>query len=190
MTSNPLGSSSMLSRRSSLRALALMPISTAAFTVANRKERRELSTLLCRSAEGRALSRVRYRNAESFYTAIRDGRVGRAREAYYQTGIVAQLALSAHLLDVGFNDIWCASHIGLDVAKSLECANATGLDFTSHDFQRMAAFLSPYSRWRNPDLISASQQRCPVTIEQMAGLTRDLLDHVQRVTGHRAPSCK
>lgn len=190
MTVSPFGSSSMLSRRSSLRGLALAPISTAVFAVADGEKRHELSALLSRSAEGRALSRVRYRNAESFHASIRDGRVCRDRVSYYQTGIIAQLALSAHLLDVGFDDMWCARHIGLDLAKALECANATGLGFVSPDFERMAAFLSPYGQWRNPNLGAAIQPSCPFTIEHMAGLTRDLLNHVQGVTGHRAPRRK
>jgi hypothetical protein len=144
-------------------------------------------TTFARSRDGRALSRSRYSNAESFFAALGDATVRRDRDAYYRTGIVAQLALSAHLLDVGFDDGWCASNIGLDVARALQFANATGLDHTSPNFERLAIFLSPYGRWRNPDLSDAAPPECPFTIEHIVGLMRELLDHVRDVTGHSRP---
>src|SRR3546814_2156629 len=55
-----------------------------------------------RTREGRLLSRSRYRNAESFFLAIGELRFPDTGDLLYQTGIVAQMALSSHLLDVGF----------------------------------------------------------------------------------------
>jgi hypothetical protein len=80
---------------------------------------------IVRTKEGRALSRRRYHVAEGFFPAEHE----RAdwRGYLYRAGITAQLALSSHLLDMGFADDWCARHIGLRVAKSLAYANATGL---------------------------------------------------------------
>jgi hypothetical protein len=37
----------------------------------------------------------------------------------YRAGIVAQLGLSSHLINVGFADAWCARHVGLCVADGL-----------------------------------------------------------------------
>src|SRR3546814_4279423 len=54
------------------------------------------------------VSRCRYRNAESFFLAIEEQLFSDTSDLLYQTGIVAQLALTSHLLDVGFDDRWCA----------------------------------------------------------------------------------
>ena len=72
---------------------------------------------IVRTKEGRALSRRRYHVAEGFFPTEHE----RAdwRGYLYRAGITAQLALSSHLLDMGFADDWCARHIGLRVAKSL-----------------------------------------------------------------------
>ncbi|WP_158213634.1 hypothetical protein [Sphingopyxis witflariensis] len=56
---------------------------------------------LVRTKEKRGLSRFRYHNAESFFESLDRGFYDRHDEMFYQSGIVAQLALSAHLLDVG-----------------------------------------------------------------------------------------
>lgn len=145
-----------------------------------------LAPVLERSRARRALSDTRYRNAESFFLAIEEQLFSDTRDLLYQTGIVAQLALTSHLLDVGFDDRWCARHIGLHIDKALAYANATGLNYRSPALERLAAVLSPYSVWRNPDLEGS---RPPVSklLPDIPPLLRDLLDHVRGVTGHLRP---
>src|SRR3546814_10744864 len=77
------------------------------------------------------VSRCRYRNAESFFLAIEEQLFSDTSDLLYQTGIVAQLALTSHLLDVGFDDRWCARHIGLHIGKALAYSNASGLNYQS-----------------------------------------------------------
>src|SRR3546814_5853816 len=60
---------------------------------------------------------------------------------FYHVGIVMQLGLSSHLLDVGFDDQWCARHLAYRVAKSLAYANATGLGFEGPEVELLAAIL-------------------------------------------------
>ena len=98
---------------------------------------------LMRSREGRNLSRSRYHNAEAFFATVETGILSRRDDQLYHVGITLQLGLSAHLLDVGFADAWCARHIGLNVAKSLAYANATGLDHDCCELKRLATILSP-----------------------------------------------
>lgn len=143
------------------------------------------SVPLRRTGEGRKLSRVRYHNAESFFAPVERGFLSRGNDQLYYVGIALQLALSAHLLDVGFDDAWCAKNVGLHVDKSLAWANATGLAHDCSELKRLAEFLSPYGRWRNAG-ISDATERCPFSHKQICGLTRELLDHVRKVTGHRA----
>lgn len=57
---------------------------------------------LVRTKERRSLSRFRYDNAETFFESLDRGFYDRRDEMLYQSGIVAQLALTSHLLDVGF----------------------------------------------------------------------------------------
>lgn len=138
---------------------------------------------LQRSREGRALSRARYHRALSFMPYP-----GMDHDAFfYQAGIVVQLGLSAHLLDVGFADAWCARHVGLRVASTLAYARATGLDVQSGALDRLAAVLSPYSQWNTPQ-----DNRCRVDdggfsqVEVISVLT-DLLEAVREATGHGRP---
>ena len=79
---------------------------------------------LLRTREGRDLSRARYQRAKEFQRSLEPGAPGEWTDFLYCTGIVVQLALSCHLLDVGFPDAWCARHIGLHVDRSLAYANA------------------------------------------------------------------
>src|SRR3546814_203723 len=136
-----------------------------------------------RTREGRLVSRCRYRNAESFFLAIEEQLFSDTSDLLYQTGIVAQLALTSHLLDVGFDDRWCARHIGLHIDKALAYANATGLNYRSPSLERLAAVLSPYSVWRNPDL-DGSRPPVPKLLPDIPLLLRELLDHVRGVTRH------
>jgi hypothetical protein len=140
---------------------------------------------LVRTPPGRQLSRSRYHNAEGFFRGR--GTPGEALSAdrLYLFGIVIQLGLSAHLLDVGFDDGWCARHIGLHVSRSLAYANATGLGFDVAGFGLLAALLSPYGKWRHGPHEDALD--LPFTGEEIGSLVRLMLDHVREVTGHPRP---
>lgn len=141
---------------------------------------------LARTKAGRSLSRFRYHNAESFFLGIEKGIVRHPTDRLYQIGIVLQLGLSSHLLDVGFADSWCARHIGLNVARSLAHANATGLGFETTDMELLAAILSPYGKWRNANPRDVASD-FPFSAEELRTLTRALLDRVHQVTGHPRP---
>ena len=145
-----------------------------------------LAPVLERSCARRALSKTRYSNAESFFLAIGELRFPVAGDLLYRTGIVAQMALSSHLLDVGFDDRWCARNIGLHIGKALAYANATGLNYQSPAFERLTLVLSPYNVWRNPAL-DGSRLPVPALLPDIPPLLRDLLDHVRGVTGHARP---
>lgn len=149
------------------------------------EQRTEFPELL-RSRAGRVLSEARYRNGESFFLAIEQQRFTDASDLLYHTGIVAQMALSSHLMDVGFDDRWCARNIGLRIDKALAYANATGLNYHSPELERLATVLSPYNVWRNPDL-HGSRRPPPASLPDIPPLLRDLLDHVRGVTGHPRP---
>lgn len=141
---------------------------------------------LARTKAGRNLSRFRYHNAEGFFLGIEKGIVRHPTDRLYQIGIVLQLGLSSHLLDVGFADAWCARHIGLNVARSLAYANATGLGFETTDMELLAAILSPYGKWRNASPRDVAPD-FPFSTEELRMLTRALLDRVHQVTGHPRP---
>lgn len=144
------------------------------------------TTILRRTREGRQLSRTRYHTAESFFAPIEAGFLSFQSDLLYQTGIALQLALSSHLLDIGFDDAWCAHNIGLHVDRSLTYANATGLGHECPELARLAEFLSPYGRWRNPYFVMRKTP-CPFSCERIRELTRELLDQVREVTGHPQP---
>lgn len=174
-----------LSRREALAATSLLasPISNLALPPGRP------APAVLRTREGRLLSQCRYRNAESFFLAI-EGRLFSDRsDLLYQTGIVAQLALTSHLLDVGFDDRWCARNIGLHIDKALAYANTTGLNYHSAALRRLAPVLSPYNVWRNPDL-NGSRPLVPMSLPDIPALLRELLDHVRGVTGHPRPRRK
>ncbi len=141
---------------------------------------------LVRSRAGRVLSETRYRNGESFFLAVQELHSANTSDLLYQTGIVVQMALSSHLIDVGFTDEWCARNIGLHMGKALAYANATGLNYQSPGLERLATVLSPYSVWRNPDL-HGSLPPPPASLSDIPPMLRDLLDHVRGVTGHPHP---
>lgn len=143
---------------------------------------------LRRTPESWALSEFRYHNAEHFFHAF-DGRFPHThREYLYRAGIVTQLAISSHLLDIGYPDEWCARNIGLRVAHSLAYANATSFDHRCPEMARLATVLNPYWKWND-----ARRGNNPVpddggfSVAQIAALLRALLDHVRDVTGHRRP---
>src|SRR3546814_17662364 len=64
-----------------------------------------------------------------------------------RAGIIAQAGLSAHLLDVGFDDDWCAKYIRHNIEKALAYSNASGLGWERTEMQRLAEILSPYWKW-------------------------------------------
>ena len=94
---------------------------------------------LQRTREGRNLSRERYRRAEEFMPSLAPEAPGDWPDFLYSTGIVAQLALSSHLLDVGFPDTWCARYVGLHIDRSLAYANASGFGYECAETARLAA---------------------------------------------------
>ncbi|HEU5068014.1 MAG TPA: hypothetical protein VFT61_07515 [Sphingomicrobium sp.] len=140
--------------------------------------------ILRRSNEGRSLSEFRYHNAESFFVSVEKGLVRGRCDLLYRTGIVMQLGISSHLLDVGFDDRWCARHVGLKVAKGLAYSNATGFDCDDADTNLLAAILTPYDKWRNRMMRQRGYDDGPFTAGQIHHLTRALLDRVRDVTGH------
>jgi hypothetical protein len=143
------------------------------------------SVELQRTRDGRQLSRSRYHNAEGFFRSARKRVEGLDADRLYSFGIVIQLGLSAHLLDVGFADNWCARQLGLHVSRSLACANATGLGLDSGEFGLLAALLSPYGKWRHARRTLALD--FPFTDGEATSLVRQLLDQVHDVTGHPRP---
>lgn len=136
----------------------------------------------------RSLSEFRYHNAEHFFHAF-DGRFPYTHRDYlYRAGIVTQLAISSHLLDIGFPDEWCARNIGLRVAHSLAYANATGFDHHCAEMARLATVLNPYWKWNHTHCYDKPEpDDGGFSVEQIAALLRALLDHVRAVTGHRRP---
>lgn len=187
---------SITTRRAFLGALTVAPIASSpgitraapwdAIVAALPYASTDQPVQLCRSRAGRNDSRFRYHNAESFFLGIERGIVRHPHDRLYQTGIVLQLGLSSHLLDVGFADQWCARHVGLNVARSLACANATGFGFELAEFDLLAAILSPYSKWRFRQAREGADD-LPFDAAEIRVLTRMLLDHVHQVTGHPRP---
>jgi len=181
---------SVTSRRALLGLLGSAPAvaaSSSKWTVALsavHEEWNDEPPVLRRTRGGRSLSEFRYHNAESFFASIEKGIVRDRCDLLYQAGIVMQLAISAHLLDVGFDDRWCARHIGLKVAKSLAYANVTGFDYEDADTNLLAAILTPYGKWRNRLMRERDEDDGPFTAGQIRRLTRALLDRVRDVTGH------
>lgn len=186
------------SRRALLAALAAAPAATvAAPSVAPWKQALTLlhdqhddePAALVRTKEGRSLSRFRYHNAETFFESLDRGFYDRRDQMLYQSGIVAQLALSAHLLDLGFSDDWNARHIRLNVGKGLAYANATGFAHHCRDMARLAAVLSPYWKWVHAHQFDQPQpDDGAFTIGEVRPILRALLDRVYDVTGHPRPN--
>ena len=140
---------------------------------------------LQRTREGRDLSRERYRRAEEFMASLAGEAPGDLPDFLYSAGIVAQLALSSHLLDVGFPDAWCARHVGLHVARSLAYANASGLGFECAETARLAQVLTPYWKWNRRSLVDNPRPNDDgFTAVQVRALLRALAGHVGHITGH------
>lgn len=197
---SPAGDSligSPTSRRALLSAFAAAPAATLAAPVMPPWDRALMllhdqyddePAALVRTRERRSLSRFRYHNAETFFESLDRGFHDRRDEMLYQSGIVAQLALTSHLLDVGFSDRWNARHVQLDIAKGLAYANATGFAHHCPHMARLAAVLSPYWKWGHAHQFD---QPRPVdggfTLDAVRPILRALLDRVHDVTGHPRP---
>ncbi len=140
---------------------------------------------LVRTREGRDLSRTRYRRAEEFMLGLDPGAPGDWPDFLYAAGIVTQLALSSHLLDVGFPDAWCARHVSLHVARSLAYANATGWGYDCPETARLTNVLSPYWKWNHLHLVDGSHpDDGGFSAGDVRRLLHGLMDHVRQVTGH------
>lgn len=141
---------------------------------------------LRRTQKGRELSRARYRRAEEFMTSLAPEAPGDWPDFLYSAGIVVQLALSSHLLDVGFPDAWCARHVGLHVDRSLAYANVTGFGCECAETTRLMQILAPYWKWNRRHLTNGVHpDDGGFTADQVRELACALLHHVSRVTGHR-----
>jgi len=176
------------SRRDLLTSLAATPIAFSAATAgrfALRSDAEEWPAKLERTLHNRQLSRARYHNAEGFFHSASPLGDEPDGDRLYSIGIVIQLGLSAHLLDVGFDDRWCARHIGLHISRSLALANETGLGFNPPGFQLLTALLSPYGKWR--DCSRAPVSNFPFTDRELGSLVRLMLDRVRNITGHPRP---
>lgn len=140
---------------------------------------------LRRTNAGRALSRERYRDAAA--PLITFGLQARATEdLLYRAGIIAQAGLSAHLLDVGFDDDWCAKYIRHDIRKALAYCNASGLDWERAEMQRLAETLSPYWKWNRVAIWHRGRPNDGgFAADEVTILLVALLDQVRAVTGHR-----
>lgn len=192
-------SKSSTSRRSVLLRLAVAPVSVTVVASPWAKSLTPLhsgyedeQTKLRRTKAGRSTSRFRYQSAEKWMASLEIGLLAEprfARETLHQVGFVAQQALCAYLLDVGFADAWNAQHIKQDIAKALAYANASGFAHDCIEMARLATVLSPYWKWGyhydqwdkdKPD----TGGFVPATI---IPLMRTLLDRVHDLTGHPRP---
>jgi hypothetical protein len=63
----------------------------------------------------------------------------------------------------------------------------TGFDYQDPHTDLLAAILTPYDKWRHPTP-SGNYDEVPFTGAEIRRLTRALLDHVHRVTGHPRPN--
>jgi hypothetical protein len=184
------------SRRALLRGLGAVPLaasmiaSPSAIAIAALNERYgDQPAILERTKEGRAISLSRYHSAEIEFFGMKGGfHEGRIRSTLHTAGSVTKLALSAHLLDVGFPDLWNAENIRQDISKALAYANATGLGHDCPEMARLAVILTPYYKWGYPHLIGdPPMDDGRFTTDQIRSLIRALLERVHDVTGHTRP---
>lgn len=189
-------SSGSTSRRAMLRGLTILPAVAATIPSPWAKALAELHrryddqpATLVRTKAGRSISRQRYHRAEIEFYGIEGGfHEGRIRTTLHTAGSVAKLALCAHLLDVGFPDLWNAEYTRQDISKVLAYANATGLGHHCPDMVRLANILTPYWKWGYPHLIGdPPMDDGGFTAGQVQLLIRALLERVHDVTGHTRP---
>jgi len=143
---------------------------------------------LLRTQQGRSLSRERVKRAEGFMGGLAPDAPFHWHYFLYTSGIVVQLALSSHLLDVGFPDSWCARHISLHVDRSLAYANVTGFGYDCPETARLLQVLSPYWKWnRNRPGDGNLLDDGGFTPDEVRTLVSALVEHVRHVTGHTRP---
>lgn len=187
------------SRRTLLRGVAVAPIPTMIMVspwdeklAALNQQYDDEPARLERTKRNRSLSRSRYHKAEHWAVIMDAGFLAGPdciRSVLHVAGFVAQQALEAYFLDIGFAGEWIARRIGQDVAKALSYANATGFGHHRRDMARLAVVLSPYCKWGRPFDPSVRDQPDIGHFVQgtISPLVHDLLDHVQAVTGHSRP---
>lgn len=128
----------------------------------------------------------RLQRAGDFLPAHHFDRLG---DFLYRVGIVAQLALTACLIDVGWSDENCRQRIGLNVAKALFFARAAGLRFQSDHFDQLVPLLSPYGGWRlapNAEAVKVAVIDVDDTIGTMDVLLEAVRSFLAGVRGPRA----
>lgn len=166
-------------------AVRKIPLTLQTVALDRQMEEFEDPPILCRSREGRSFSRRRYHVAEEFFPDDTAPTMAGWNDYLYQAGITAQLALSSYLLDVGFDDQWCARRIGLHVDRSLAYARGAGFAHASPTLTRLASVLSPYCKWNK---VRMPAQPPPddgsFTVPAVNELLRELLDRVRDTTGH------
>lgn len=144
---------------------------------------------LVRTREGREFSFTRFERAREFMSGMTRPADEDMPDYFYASGIVAQLAMSSHLLDVGFPDMWCAKYIGLHVDRSLAYANATGFGYEDAETERLMQVLSPYWKWNTMSQMQGIEpDDGGFTREEIAGIIAALVEHVAEVTGHNLRS--
>lgn len=146
---------------------------------------------LLRTREGRELSLERYLRAGEFMGSLTSGADDDTSYFFYSAGIVAQLAMSSHLLDVGFPDMWCAKYVGLHLDRSLAYANATAFGYEDAATERLMDVLSPYWKWNS---LSRAQGIDPddggFASDEVREIIVRIVDHVAEVTGHTRPALR
>jgi hypothetical protein len=188
------------SRRALLQTLAIIPAAASALPIAApwrealpplHRQYADEPVTPSRSKENRSMSRFRYQQAERYLLTMEAwvvARPHRPAEALHQAGFIAQQALCAHLLDIGFTDAWNARYIKQDIAKALAYANATGLALDCPDIARLAVVLTPYWKWGyHYDRWEKQPDRGGFTADRISSLMRVLLECVHDVTGHPRP---
>lgn len=138
-----------------------------------------------RTAYKRDFGRVRFENAVSWFASC-DPDLARVEASHlYDAGICAHLALTAYLLDRGFDDSWCAKNLAYRITDALDWANAAGLGFSNSALSRLAIVLTPYWQW-GPMHQDRQTRRLPFEVE---GLTihdplENLLHRIGCTTGY------
>lgn len=141
---------------------------------------------ILRTRDGRSLSRERFRRTEEFMSFLASNNHNDWNDFLYNAGIVVQLALSSHLLDVGFSDDWCARNIGLNIAQSFAYANATGFGHECVEAKRLMDVLSPYWKWNRRSLAESPQPSDGgFTPEEIRTLLCNIVTQVHHVTGDK-----
>lgn len=120
----------------------------------------------------------RYERAQEFFQGLAAGLYRHPHDLLYQAGIVAQLGITAFLLERGAPDEWCRQHIGLYVDKGLAIANGWGLDHRRPEMLALARLLSPYGLWRQPGAVDLPE---PVLLDprEVSAALGDLLASVR-----------